>query len=101
MCYADDHLAACTSVGELRKVWAVWRSWELVSGSKLGIKKVAKTVVTGVAYDAQGRPVKVSDPRLEHRSGVYVPFMHHDEAYKHLGLWRRADGVDSASWQGI
>ena len=59
-----------------------------------GYQKVAKTVVTGVAYDAHGRPVKVPDPRLEHRSGVYVPFMHHDEAYKHLGLWRRADGVD-------
>ena len=101
MCYADDHLAACTSVVELRKVWAVWQCWEIVSGCKLGIKKKAKTVVTGVAYDTKGRPVAVEDPKLEYRDDSFVPFMRHDEAYKHLGIARRADGVDDAAWRGV
>lgn len=101
MCYADDHLAACTSVVELRKVWAVWQCWELVSGCKLGIKKKAKTVVTGVAYDTKGRPIAVEDPKLEYRDDSFVPFMRHDEAYKHLGIARRADGVDDAAWRGV
>ena len=101
MCYADDHLAACSSEAELRNVWATWQCWELVSGCKLGIKKKAKTVVTGVAYDDKGAPIKVGDPRLPHRDGSCVPFMQHDEAYKHLGIMRRADGNDAAAWQGI
>lgn len=101
MCYADDHLAACSSEAELRNVWAIWQCWELVAGCKLGIKKKAKTVVTGVAYDDRCAPVKVKDPRLPHRDGSIVPFMQHDEAYKHLGVMRRADGNDAAAWQSI
>ena len=83
-------------------VWALWRVWEAASGTKLGVKLTLKTVVTGAAWDAEGKPRAVSDPGLHLATlvdgrladGARVPFLRHDEPYKHLGVLRRADGED-------
>ena len=41
----------------------------------------------------------VADPKLRLRGGGVVPFMAPEEAYKHLGNWRRADGSDAEAWR--
>ena len=43
----------------------------------------------------------VSDPFLELDDGATVPFWTHLEAYKHLGIWKRADGVNSHAWADV
>jgi hypothetical protein len=37
LAFADDRLGAMCNKDEVRKVWALWTSWEVVTGSKLGI----------------------------------------------------------------
>jgi hypothetical protein len=101
MSFADDWLGAFTSQAQLERAWEVWRSWELAAGCKLGVSGKDKTVVTGVRYDVRGRPLRVKDPRLSLRGGGHVPFMQHDEAYKHLGFARRADAEDGAMWASL
>ena len=95
--YADDWCGCFSSAGELKKAWAIWRCWEAISGSKLGVKEKLKTVVTGVRW-LEDKQVSITDPGLAMRDGSKVPFMACDEAYKHLGNWRRADGKDDIGW---
>ena len=54
--FADDWLGIMCNVGEVRKVWKLWTMWEVITGSKLGIKARGKTVLTGIAYGDDGRP---------------------------------------------
>ena len=95
--FADDWCGSYSTVGELRKAWSIWRAWEAISGSKLGVKKKLKTVVTGVQY-VNGVATCPEDPLLKMRDGSYMPFARHDECYKHLGKLRRADGSDEDAW---
>jgi ribonuclease HI len=97
--FADDWCGCFGAENELRKAWEVWRVWTLVSGSKLGVKLRLKTAVTGVCY-VDGKPTSVPDPRLPLRDG-YVPFIPHDEAYKHLGIPRTVGGSDDAAWRKV
>ena len=89
--FADDFAGVLTSVEELKLTWWLLSSWSTVMGQRLGVKKMLKTVVTGVQYDEEGRPRSVDDPLLLMPDGSRVPFMRLDEAYKHLGIWRRVD----------
>ena len=98
--YADDWCGTFSSEQDLKKAWEVWRAWEAISGSKLGVKAKLKTVVTGAKY-VNGQAVSVVDPLLRLRGGGYVPFAHHDEAYKHLGNMRTASGSDVAAWKSV
>lgn len=54
--YADDWAGVFGSEDDLLAVWALWRVWEAASGTKLGVKLTLKTVVTGAAWDAEGKP---------------------------------------------
>lgn len=98
--YADDWCGAFRSLPQLRKAWTIWRMWERAAGCKLGVKGRLKTVVTGVKY-VQGKAVPMENPLLRMSDGSFVPFMLHDEAYKHLGNMRRADGDDAAAWAKV
>ena len=100
LAYADDWCGCFSSMSELRKAWAIWRCWESVSGSKLGVKKNLKTVVTGCRWK-DGVQVSIDDPKLCLRGGGTVPFIPCGAAYKHLGNWRRADGKDDVSWEEL
>ena len=42
--FVDDWLGAMCNVTEVRKVWLLWTNWEVITGSKLGIKARGKTV---------------------------------------------------------
>ena len=96
MC-ADDWCGVFEDERELRVAWQLWRAWEPLTGAKLGIKAADKTVLTGAAYDAQGRPVAVRNPRLTTVDGREVPLRPPNHPYKHLGRWRCADGSMAAS----
>ena len=100
MAFADDWCGTFQTLGDLRNAWKVWTMWEAVSGSKLGVKAQLKTVVTGVRY-VDGVAKAMVDPQLHMRDGSTVPFLRHDEAYKHLGNMRRADGDDAAAWKKL
>jgi len=50
LAFADDWCGTFECADQLRAAWDIWAAWELVSGSKLGVKKLAKTVVTGVEW---------------------------------------------------
>lgn len=99
--FADDWCGCFEDERDLQKAWHVWRTWERVSGCKLGVKKNLKTVVTGAGYDTAGRATSVSDPKLPMIGGGTVPFITHGEAYKHLGVWRTACGDDGRMWQEL
>ena len=101
MMFADDWLGVFSSVAMLRRAWAIWRCWEAATGSKLGVKGKLKTVVTGVRHDEQGRAHSVGDPGLLLRGGKTVPYLLHNEAYKHLGHMRCADGADKIAWEQL
>ena len=75
LAFADDWLGAMCNVTEVRKVWSLWINWEVITGSKLSIKARGKTVLTGIAYRANGRPCEVKDPKLFTASGTRLPFM--------------------------
>jgi hypothetical protein len=98
--FADDWLGCFASEADLRRAWQVWRIWEAASGSKLGVKNELKTVVTGVTYE-RDRMVSVANPMLRLRGGGHVPFIRHDEGYKHLGVWRCAGGDDARMWKEL
>ena len=76
---------------ELRKFWLIWQHWQVVSGSKLGVKFKLKTAVTGVQY-VDGVAPDVADPLLPLHEGKmqYVPFC--VEFYKYLGNWCAISG---------
>ena len=98
--FADDWIGMFESEADLRKAWDIWRIWEDISGSKLGVKADLKTVVTGVTFEG-GRQQSVVDPKLELRGGGCVPFIAHDAAYKHLGVWRCANGEEARAWAAL
>ena len=72
--------------------------WEVITGSKLGIKARGKTVLTGIAYGDDGRPRKVKDPGQFTAGGTRLPFMPYHAAYKYLGKYTRADAIDDVAW---
>ena len=98
--FADDWWGAFETEKDLRRAWAIWRSWEAITGSKLGVKKALKTVVTGVRYE-EGRILDVEDPLLRLRGGGVVPFIRNEEPYKHLGNMRCANGDDKEGWTAL
>jgi hypothetical protein len=98
--YADDWAGTFESERDLNRAWDVWRLWAKVSGSKLGIKGTLKTAVTGARY-RDGKVECIRDPLLPADGGGYVPLLMHDEAYKHLGVWRAASGDDGRAWAEV
>ena len=101
LAFADDWLGIFESEAELRKAWSVWKVWEAISGSKLGVKGQLKTVVTGATYTAAGVMADVLDPELKLRGGGTVPFIGHREAYKHVGNWRCAGGDEAIAFEKL
>ena len=97
--YADDWAGCTLSLVELRKFWVVWQHWEVVSGSKVGVKGTLKTAVTGVQY-INGVATDVEDPLLPLHDGKlsHVPFLRCDELYKYLGNWRSVSGKWKPGW---
>ena len=51
----------------------------------MGIKKAAKTVVTGVRWGADGKAKEVGNPHLRTVSGTPVPYIKSHESYKQDG----------------
>ena len=99
LAYADDWAGVFESVEELRKAWSIWVAWEQITGCKLGVKALVKTVCSGVDF-ASGAAVAVDDPQLALATGELVPFIMPNAAYKHLGNLRRLDGDDRTAWKG-
>ena len=99
MAYADDWCGVFESAAQLRKAWDMWVVWEQAVGAKLGVKKLLKTVVSGVEW-VDGKARTPADPKLLLADGKLVPFANHDVAYKHLGRLTRPDAVDSTAWKG-
>ena len=91
MLYVDDWAATFSELKELRKAWAMWRVWERITGSHIGVKKALKTVITGSRI-VKGRLESALDPVLKTGRGKRVAFIKWDEVYKHVGNLRRADG---------
>eukprot|EP00966_Prymnesium_polylepis_P208522 4831092-Prymnesium_polylepis.1 len=50
LAFADDWCGIFERADQLHTAWDMWSAWALISGSKLGIKKFSKTVVTGVQW---------------------------------------------------
>ena len=46
LAFADDWCGILETADQLHAAWDMWSMWALISGSKLGVKKLAKTVVT-------------------------------------------------------
>ena len=82
--FGDDWCGVFSSASEVVKAWEMWRAWEAVTGSKIGVKALRKTVLTGVGW-RDGRPTTLYDPRLRLRGGESVPMLPLDEAYVYLG----------------
>ena len=99
MAYADDWCGVFESAAQLRKAWDMWVVWEQAVGAKLGVKKLLKTVVSGVEW-VDGKARTPADPKLLLADGKLVPFANHDVAYKHLGRLTRPDAVDSTAGKG-
>ena len=98
--FADDWFGAFKSKEQAVKAWRIWRAFCKIFGSKLGVKERLKTGITGVRYE-EGKAVEVADPGLELDNGATVPFWSHLEAYKHLGIWKRADGANAHTWADV
>ena len=98
--YADDWVGCFETLAELKKAWAIWRLWDGVSGSKIGVKGFLKTVVTGVRYEGD-RVVSMEDPLLRMRNGMFVPFAHYSSNYKHVGSMRQSDGGEEEAWRQL
>ena len=86
---------------ELRAAWRIFSLWEVVFGQKLGVKKRLKTGVSGVKYDANGKRVRVDDPKLMCLDGSTVPFWQSKLAYKSLGIMRSLDGKNNEAFAKI
>ena len=97
LAYADDWLGCFERGEEVKKAWALWSVWEQATGNRLGIKMELKTVLSGVCW-REGVACAPPEVVLVAADGRRVPFMSHEEAYKYLGLCRRADGNDAAAW---
>ena len=97
LAFADDWCGTFECADQLRAAWDIWAAWELVSGSKLGVKKLAKTVVTGVEW-VDGVARSPGDPLLRLNGGGHVPFLPCDRWYKHMGWLRTASADDRAAW---
>ena len=55
--FADDWCGAFTTAAEARYAWSLWKAWEPISGSQLGVLKQKKTVLTGVGWsEGDGAP---------------------------------------------
>ena len=89
--FCDDWLGIFDTLEDLLAAWAVWCVWELVSGCRLGVEKMAKTVVGGGMWE-KGRMRSIPDPELRLSDGTLVPFMTVDQMYVHVGIPRTADG---------
>ena len=46
--FGDDWCGVFSSASEVTKAWEMWRAWEAITGSKIGVKALRKTVLTGV-----------------------------------------------------
>ena len=68
LAFADDWLGTFSSEDDLRRAWSIWQTWEVISGSKLGVKMKLKTVVTGVRW-VDGQQCSITDPQLLMRNG--------------------------------
>jgi hypothetical protein len=102
--FADDWCGCFQSEREVRRAWEMWATWEIVSGSGIGVKGLGKTVVTSVVW-IDGVPVDGPDPKLVRNGPAgacgppgLVPFLSCAEAYKHLGLFKCADGSWRPAW---
>ena len=89
--YCDDWLGVFVELCDLLAAWAVWSVWEVVSGCRLGVEGMAKTVVSGGQW-VDGRLVGVEDPALRLSSGEVVPFMTVEQLYGHVGIPRSVSG---------
>ena len=98
--FADDWFGVSRSKEQVLRAWDIWRAFCKIFGSQLGVKRRMKTGVTGVRY-VDGKATEVEDPGLEMEGGGTVPFWVHTEAYKHLGIWKRADGVGAHGWADV
>ena len=94
--YADDWCGVCESQAEMERAWDCWRLWEPISGSRVGVLAKKKTVLSAARF-VRGRWVTPRDPKLTTGRGVPVVMIGLDEAYKHLGVWRRADGIGTTA----
>ena len=99
LAYADDWCGTFETAAQLRKAWGIWVAWEQITGCKLGVKALVKTVCSGVDYST-GEALAVEDPELKLANGEAVPFIPPWCAYKHLGNLRRLDGDDRTAWKG-
>jgi ribonuclease HI len=112
--FADDWVGGFLTLPDLLDCWEIWKTWAPIAGCKLGVvpredgeggkstgrELKLKTAVTGVRW-ADGKAVTVDDPGLFTAKDERVPFIRHDEAYKHLGILRRADGSDDDAWKRL
>ena len=98
MAFADDWCGTFSCAEEVLAAWKLWDAWAMATGSTLGIKGAKKTVLTGVTW-VDGVAKALPNLRLRTSVGREVPFIMPWEAYKHLGIWRRADGSDETAWK--
>ena len=106
MAYADDWAGTMLLEPEMHKVWMVWASWAPISGCKLGIKLLMKTVAGGIVRergnDGVVRARAAMDIQLRTVKGDKVPVMDGTrDAYPHLGRKTRFDGNDGPAWQAL
>ena len=98
--FGDDWCGCFASAAEVVKAWEMWRAWEAVTGAKIGVKALRKTVLTSIGW-RDGKPVPLFDPQLRLASGERVPLLPFDEAYCYLGRATRGDGDDSEAWRSL
>jgi hypothetical protein len=105
--FGDDWSGVAMAAEPFRVAWYHMATWAECVNAKIGVKLLMKTVVTGVCYDAAGRSFSPADPKLrligkyKDAAGnalLHVPFLPCDAFYKCIGVYRRADGVESDSW---
>ena len=110
MVFGDDWAGVASTAEQLREPWYLWSIWAEMVNAKIGVKLLAKTVVTGVGFDGSGVAYTPPDPGLRLVNGCRaadgsalrtVPFMPPSSAYKHVGVMRRADGVEKDAWSHL
>ena len=108
--FGDDWAGVASTAEQLREPWYLWSIWAEMVNAKIGVKLLAKTVVTGVGFDGSGVAYTPPDPGLRLVNGCRaadgsalrtVPFMPPSSAYKHVGVMRRADGVEKDAWSHL
>ena len=107
MVFGDDWAGVAMTAEQLHGPWYRWSIWAELVNAKIGVKLLAKTVVTGVEFDDSGKACTPPDPCLRLVSGyksangntlLMVPFMAPSAMYKHVGIMRRADGSEKDAW---